>query len=40
MELKWTIPELESAAKLGRPVDQQKFAGMQLKHQMDVDEQV
>lgn len=40
MELKWSIPELESAAKLGRPVDQQKFEGMQLKHQMDIDEQV
>jgi hypothetical protein len=40
MELKYTIPELESAAKLGRPVDQQKYAGMQLKHQMDIDEMV
>jgi len=40
MELKYTILELESAAKLGRPVDQQKFAGLQLKYQMDVDEQV
>lgn len=40
MQLGWTIPELESAQKLGRPVDQQKFAGMQLKYQMDVDEQV
>jgi len=40
MELKYTIPELESAARLGRPVDQQKFEGMQLKHQMDIDEQV
>lgn len=40
MQLGWTIPELESAQKLGRPVDQQKFAGMQLKHQMDIDEQV
>ena len=40
MELKYTIPELESAAKLGRPVDQQKFEGLQLKHQMDIDEQV
>lgn len=39
-ELKYTIPELASAAKLGRPIDQQKFAGMQLKHQMDIDEQV
>lgn len=40
MQLGWTIPELESAQRLGRPVDQQKFAGMQLKYQMDVDEQV
>lgn len=40
MELKYTIPELESAAKLGRPIDTQKYEGMQLKHEMDVDEQV
>lgn len=40
MQLAWTIPELESAQKLGRPVDQQKFAGLQLKYQMDIDEQV
>lgn len=40
MELKYTILELESAAKLGRPIDQQKYAGLQLKHQMDIDEQV
>lgn len=40
MQLGWTIPELESAQKLGRPVDQQKFAGLQLKYQMDIDEQV
>lgn len=40
MELGWTIPELESAQKLGRPIDQQKYAGMQLKHNMDIDEQV
>lgn len=40
MELKYTIPELESAAKLGRPIDQQKYEGLQLKHQMDIDEQV
>lgn len=40
MEIKYTIMELESAAKLGRPIDQQKFEGMQLKFQMDVDEQV
>ncbi len=40
MELKYTILELESAARLGRPVDQQKYQGLQLKHQMDIDEQV
>jgi hypothetical protein len=40
IEIKYSIPELESAAKLGRPVDQQKYEGMQLKHQMDIDEQV
>jgi hypothetical protein len=39
-EMSWTLPELESAIKLGRPVDAQKFAGLQLKHQMDIDEQV
>jgi len=40
MEIKYTIPELESAARLGRPIDQQKYQGLQLKHQMDIDEQV
>ncbi len=40
MELKYTILELESAARLGRPIDQQKFEGMKLKHDMDTDEQV
>ncbi len=40
MELSWTIPELQSAQQLGRPVDQQKFEGMQLKWNMDIDEQV
>lgn len=40
MQLGWTLPELESAIKLGRPVDQQKYAGMLLKYQMDIDEQV
>lgn len=39
-EMSWTLPELESAIKLGRPIDSQKFAGLQLKHQMDIDEQV
>jgi hypothetical protein len=40
MEIKFAVFELESAAKLGRPIDQQKYDAMQLKYQMDVDEQV
>ena len=40
MEMKYTILELESAAKLGRPIDVQKYEGLQLKHQMDIDEQI
>ena len=40
LELKYTILELESAAKLGRPIDQQKYQGLQMKHQMDIDEMV
>lgn len=39
-ELSWSIPELMSAEKLGRPIDQQKYAGMQLKWNMDNDAQV
>ena len=39
-EISYTIPELLSAQQLGRPVDDQKFAGMQLKWQMDIDEMV
>jgi hypothetical protein len=40
MELKYTILELESAAKMGRPIDDQKVEGLKLKHQMDTDEMV
>ncbi|WP_448952138.1 DUF2184 domain-containing protein [Labrys neptuniae] len=40
MELSWTIPELESAIRLGRPIDSQKLEGLNLKLQMDTDEQV
>lgn len=40
MELGWTLPELASAMKAGRPVDAQKYDGMQMKWNMDVDEQV
>jgi hypothetical protein len=40
LELKYTILELESSARLGRPIDAEKFEALQLKHQMDIDEQV
>lgn len=40
LELKYTILELESAAKIGRPIDQQKYDALALKHQMDIDEMV
>lgn len=39
-EIAYTVMELESAAQTGRPIDQQKYDGLQLKYQMDVDEQV
>jgi hypothetical protein len=39
LEIAYTILELESSARVGRPIDQQKYAGLQLKHQMDCDEQ-
>ncbi|RZG78614.1 DUF2184 domain-containing protein [Acinetobacter sp. WCHAc060033] len=39
-QIGWTLPELESARAVGRPVDSQKYSGLLLKHQMDVDEQV
>lgn len=39
-EVKYTLPELASAQKLGRPIDAQKYDGMKLKWQMDVDESV
>lgn len=40
LELSYSIPELQSAMQAGRPIDQQKFEVMDLKHQMDTDEQV
>jgi hypothetical protein len=40
IELKYTVLELESALKMGRPIDQQKYQGMKLKHQMDIDAMV
>jgi len=39
MELKFSIPELESAARLGRPIDAQKLDALNLKFQMDADAQ-
>lgn len=38
MSVDWTIPELESAMKLGRPVDTQKVMALNLKFNMDVDQ--
>lgn len=40
MELGWTVVELAAAAQVGRPIDTQKYDGMQLKWNMDTDEQV
>jgi hypothetical protein len=40
LEVKYSLLELESAAKMGRPIDDQKIEGLKLKHQMDIDEQV
>jgi hypothetical protein len=40
MELGWTVIELHAAAQVGRPIDTQKYDGMQLKWNMDTDEQV
>lgn len=40
LEVKFDILELESAAKAGRPIDDQKLEALKLKYQMDIDEQV
>ena len=40
MELGWSIPELQASQQVGRPVDTQKYDGMQLKYNMDVDAMV
>jgi hypothetical protein len=37
MELSYTQPELESAMRVGRPIDDQKYQVIKLKHQMDID---
>jgi hypothetical protein len=36
----YTLPELMSAQLLGRPIDAQMLAGLNLKHQMDTDQVV
>jgi hypothetical protein len=40
MELSYTIPELKSAMQTGRPIDSQKLAAINLKWNMDADQQV
>lgn len=40
LELKWSLFELKSAVQAGRPVDDQKYQALKLKHQMDTDEMV
>lgn len=40
LEIKFSILELESSARLGRPIDAQQYEGLKLKHAMDTDEQV
>lgn len=39
-EVSYTVPELVSAQQLGRPIDTQQLAGLNLKHQMDTDQLV
>jgi hypothetical protein len=39
-ELSYTQPELESAMRVGRPIDDQKYQVIKLKHQMDIDQLV
>ena len=39
-ELTYTIPELASAAQIGRPIDEQKHQALNKAHEMDVDQMV
>lgn len=39
MEVSFTVAELEKAMKLGKSIDTQKFEMLQLKYNMDLDEQ-
>lgn len=40
MELGFTVQELAAAQRTGRSIDDQKFEGLKLKHQMDIDQMV
>ena len=40
LENAYTIMELESAARLGRPIDSQKLDALKLQHQMNIDQMV
>ena len=40
MQIGFTLPELQAAIQVGRPIDEQKYTGLMLKYNMDVDEQV
>lgn len=40
MELSYTIRELAAAQQVGRPIDAQKYEGMRIKNQMDIDRMV
>lgn len=39
-ELGFSVQELAAAQRVGRPIDEQKFAGLKLKHQMDIDQMI
>lgn len=40
MDVAYTVTELMSAQQLGRPIDTQMLAALNLKHQMDIDQMV
>lgn len=40
MEVAYTVPELEQARRIGRPIDAQQLTALNLKHQMDIDQLV
>ncbi|MCQ4861156.1 DUF2184 domain-containing protein [Desulfovibrio desulfuricans] len=39
-EIGFSVQELAAAQRVGRPIDLQKFDGLKLKHQMDIDQMV